>query len=181
MANRQVQIDEVATHALENPRGGVKLFLSGKAKTLKLSTVSPGWCSDENRKATTVLEGARSGSLTIGSVQALDELIALLDGPVRETVRTQFKSKKKKSKKKGKKKKGNRKSAEPELSPEEELKLLAQSFKLSSRGDCERFLSNPAIADISKKGHKAGRNPGSADFEKLKKWARKAKESILAQ
>lgn len=169
-------IEVLGTFELDKTQG-IKLHRSNKR--LKLATVRPGWNSETRTRGTEIATGSKAGALTLSSVKDLDSLIALLDGDVRVAVRAAFKAEKQ-SKGKAKRSKKGKQSKAPELSEEEGLVEMAKRTKLSSRADLEFFLSQPGIKAITKKGYKAGK-AGGADFESLKKWARKAKDALLLE
>ena len=157
--NRQVTIDILGLWAL-NSTNGVKLHLAGKAKAIRLTTVVPGWDSEAGKKGDDIDDGNKAGAITVPDIETLEALIATLDGPIREA------SKAKVSK------------AAKALTDEESLVLLANSFKLSSRKQCEAFLSNPEVKLYSPKAHALAKS-GTGDFERLKAYAALVKDAVL--
>jgi hypothetical protein len=202
MAYQQTLIDVLGLWLLTDTTG-LKVHLAGKAKKVRLSTVVPGWNRDLNQKGTSVEESSKAGAITIADESDLDYLIEVLNTDVREAIaehlvvpepeeeeepeeevpatvvrrRGGVTGKAKATAKAKGRGKGKTKAA-AKLSDEEELAELANSFKLSSRKACEKFLTNPAVALYSPKAH-AFALAGGGNFERLKKYAAQVKAMVL--
>ena len=202
MAYQQTLIEVLGLWLLTDTCG-IKVHLAGKAKKVRLSTVVPGWNRDLNQKGTSVEESSKAGAITLADESDLDYLIEVLNTDVREAIAEHLVAEpepepepepetvpatvvrrrggvtsapKATAKAKGKGK-GKTKAA-AKLSDEEVLAELANSFKLSSRKSCEKFLTNPAVALYSPKAL-AFAKAGGGDFERLKKYAAQVKEMVL--
>ena len=204
--NRQVTIDILGLWAL-NSTNGVKLHLAGKAKAIRLTTVVPGWDSEAGKKGDDIDDGNKAGAITVPDIETLEALIATLDGPIREAIegaieanapeeeeeeeevavkstvirRAGATSKAKATPAKASKAKASKakvSKAAKALTDEESLVLLANSFKLSSRKQCEAFLSNPEVKLYSPKAHALAKS-GTGDFERLKAYAALVKDAVL--